>query len=309
MSRAPKLSVVVPMYNKAPSIDRLITSVRAQSFVNFEVIIVDDGSTDSSFERASRATRDDSRFHLIQQANGGVSKARNTGVAASRAEWIAFLDADDEWRADFLASILDGLQRYPDVVLIGTAHDTVQEGQKSLNNLNVFGTEAYSYDFDLFGVWARAGECPVFIGASAVRRSTLHEVGGFQEGMNLGEELLTFVRLSERGKFLFVNRAQSIYHLSASGSLATSPSEKAVRNHMQLIEELERRSSTEKAVTDIRNVHRDIQVHHLMRLGMREDLWKFLWRSPTYWSAQVWLLAALELVRLRAPLRQLLKEK
>ena len=88
------ISVVIPLYNKETSIAQSLNSVLSQSYNDFEVVLVDDGSTDGSV--AIVDSIDDPRIHLIRQENGGPSKARNTGVKNAKGEWILFLDADDE---------------------------------------------------------------------------------------------------------------------------------------------------------------------------------------------------------------------
>ena len=96
----PQVSVVVPLYNKEPYVRRALDSIAAQSFADFEVVIVDDGSQDGS--AAIAAGYPDSRFRMIRQANAGPGAARNRGIAEAQGEWIAFLDADDEWLPDYL---------------------------------------------------------------------------------------------------------------------------------------------------------------------------------------------------------------
>src|SRR5687767_11003972 len=91
----PWFSVVVPLYNKRSFIRRAVVSVLSQSFTDFELIVVDDGSTDGSFEEIRDIA--DPRLRLIHQRNQGEGLARNTGMAAARGVWIAFLDADDMW--------------------------------------------------------------------------------------------------------------------------------------------------------------------------------------------------------------------
>lgn len=95
MNKIPYFSIVIPLYNKEKYIKRTLKSVLKQTFTNFEVIIVDDGSTDNSSEIIKSIN--DSRICLIQQENGGPSKARNRGIQEAKGEFIAFLDADDEW--------------------------------------------------------------------------------------------------------------------------------------------------------------------------------------------------------------------
>ena len=91
----PKVSVIIPLYNKGFIFKETLNSVLAQTFTDFEIVIVNDGSTDNSFEIASHFS--DKRIKLLQQENKGVAAARNLGISAATAEFIAFLDADDYW--------------------------------------------------------------------------------------------------------------------------------------------------------------------------------------------------------------------
>ena len=95
-----RVSVIIPLYNKAPYVRRALASVAAQTFTDFEVIVVDDGSTDSGAREVESFT--DSRVRLIYQANAGPGAARNRGIAEARGQLLAFLDADDEWLPGYL---------------------------------------------------------------------------------------------------------------------------------------------------------------------------------------------------------------
>src|SRR3954469_20095634 len=95
MSRVPRISVVVPMYNVESFLAPCLDSLLAQTLDDLEVLMVDDGSTDGSTAIAEDYARRDDRFRLIVQENGGLSKARNTGIDAATGEFLAFLDSDD----------------------------------------------------------------------------------------------------------------------------------------------------------------------------------------------------------------------
>ena len=110
------ISVIIPLYNKETTIEQSIRSLLTQSFSDFELIVVDDGSTDGSAEKIRGIT--DERMILICQENGGPSKARNTGVKHARGEWIVFLDADDELLPDALQIMTAAIKRYPDADLV-----------------------------------------------------------------------------------------------------------------------------------------------------------------------------------------------
>jgi hypothetical protein len=105
-----RVSVIVPLYNKARFVQRSLDSIRAQTWTDFELLVVDDGSTDESAEVVAGYT--EPRLRLIRQANAGPGAARNRGLAEARGEYVAFLDADDEWLPEFLARSLACLERH-----------------------------------------------------------------------------------------------------------------------------------------------------------------------------------------------------
>lgn len=116
----PFFSVVIPLYNKQNYVKETIESVLAQTFENFEIVVVNDGSTDESAKVVS-AIKDD-RVRLIHQNNAGVSVARNRGILEASADYIAFLDADDLWMPEFLTEIRELMREYPSAGLFGTSY-------------------------------------------------------------------------------------------------------------------------------------------------------------------------------------------
>ena len=109
----PKVSVIVPAYNVARFIEGAIDSVLAQSYTDFELLIVNDGSTDDTVERCAR--HPDPRIRIVDQKNRGLAGARNSGIREARGDYLAFLDADDLWRSDKLERHVAHLDRRPDV--------------------------------------------------------------------------------------------------------------------------------------------------------------------------------------------------
>ena len=101
------ISIIIPIYNAEKYLNECLKSIQQQTFSDFEVLMVDDGSKDSSAEICTTFERDDSRFHYVHQENAGVSVARNTGLARAKGEWISFVDADDTVDENFLQEMLN----------------------------------------------------------------------------------------------------------------------------------------------------------------------------------------------------------
>lgn len=112
------ITVVVPLYNKAGSIGHTIQTVLNQTFQDFEIVIVDDGSTDASVAEVQKFN--DPRIRIISQANAGVSAARNRGIAEAKGEYVALLDADDRWMPGYLDEQMSLASKYQSCAIFGT---------------------------------------------------------------------------------------------------------------------------------------------------------------------------------------------
>ena len=110
------ISIVIPLYNKKELIVKTVQSILNQTYHNFEIIIVDDGSTDGSADEVK--TIKDSRIRLISQKNSGVASARNRGIKESQGDFVAFIDADDLWSPDYLYTLISLTQNYPIVMYL-----------------------------------------------------------------------------------------------------------------------------------------------------------------------------------------------
>lgn len=130
MPAKPKISIIVPVYNSERTLDRCISSLLSQSFTDFELILVNDGSTDSSAGIIDRYAKTDNRISTIDKVNGGVSSARNAGLDAARGEYILFCDSDDEVYREWASTAYEGL-RYADFLVTGifarSSEGTVKE--------------------------------------------------------------------------------------------------------------------------------------------------------------------------------------
>ena len=186
-----KFSVVIPLYNKEKYIESTIRSVLDQSHQEFEVLVVDDGSTDGSLALAERFASD--RVHIIRQENQGVSVARNTGIEHASGEFICFLDADDQWRPEYLATIDVLTVQYPESDIFVTAYAVNMGGGKVHYSTRLepetgcltsyWLTLARGYDF----VWTSA---------TVIRRETLIRAGLFKPGEKIGQDLDMWARVA-----------------------------------------------------------------------------------------------------------------
>lgn len=113
------ISIVIPLYNKEQTIINTLNSVFKQTYSNFEIVIINDGSTDNSVKIINQ-NFDDARIRIINQKNAGVSAARNKGIEESRGEWISFLDGDDEWLPNYLEEVQKAIEKYPNNSIIIT---------------------------------------------------------------------------------------------------------------------------------------------------------------------------------------------
>lgn len=199
------ISVVIPLYNKAGQVARTLRSVLEQTFDRFEVVIVDDGSTDGSADEARNVH--DERIRLVSQRNAGVSAARNRGIDEARYDLIAFLDADDEWKPTYLETQYNLYRKYPDCSVFACNYEFRDaDGRVKptiLRKLPFAGEDGILSNY--FEV-ASCSHPPLWTSAVMVRRQALQAVGGFPVGVRSGEDLLTWARLAVTGKIAFSRR-------------------------------------------------------------------------------------------------------
>ncbi len=167
---SPAVSVVIPVYNTERYVSEAIRSVLAQTHQDFEIIVVDDGSTDHSRERCARFT--DPRIRLVSQKNRGLAGARNRGISESRAPIIAFLDSDDVWEKDKLRRHLSHLERAPEVGVSYSCSSYIDEAGRPLGFYQVPRLRHITPDYQFY-------YNPVGNGSAVViRRQTLEDVRG-----------------------------------------------------------------------------------------------------------------------------------
>ncbi len=205
------ISVVIPLYNKEKQIARTLRSVLAQTYRDFEVVIVDDGSTDGSAGEVGKFS--DPRIRLVSQKNAGVSAARNRGIEEARGEHVAFLDADDEWKPGHLANLHDLITRYPQCKARAAAYNFLQGGKYRDMILNKM---PFSGDTGVLGNYfevASVSHPPVHSSAVCIDKDILRRFGGFPVGVTSGEDLLTWARTALCTDFAFSRKVTATFDL------------------------------------------------------------------------------------------------
>ena len=191
MSGYPKFSVVIPLYNKAESIQKTLKSVLSQRFEPKEIIVVDDGSTDESLAQVKALKSD--KIRILSQQNQGVSAARNNGVAVSTCEYIAFLDGDDLWSPFHLQTLKDLILRFPQSAFFATAYQKMisencfVDPKLSTPHFSPKGGLLLNY-FDV----ASRGDLPFMTSSCAITRRLFDEIGGFPLNEAMGEDQALF---------------------------------------------------------------------------------------------------------------------
>lgn len=206
------ISVVIPLYNKKKSIERAIRSVLRQTHRHFELIVVDDGSTDGSAQVVKAIT--EPRLTFVQRPNGGVSAARNVGVERALGQYVAFLDADDEWRPEFLSAMVSLMEMHRNAVLFSTRHDIVApDASRILGSLSLPADHVgqVPHFFETY----RKSASLVNSSSVCVRKDALLTVGGFPVGERVGEDVVVWLKLAAIGDVMFDARVLSTAHQDA----------------------------------------------------------------------------------------------
>jgi len=191
---SPQVSVVVPTFDRRDVLPRALDSVVAQTYGEWELIVVDDGSTDGTAEMVEQDYPD---VHLVVQENRGVSAARNAGIAAAQGEWIAFLDSDDAWLPEKLERQMEALAAHPGDRLCHTEEIWIRNGQR-VNPATKYaksGGRIYLKCLPL---------CVISPSSVVMHRDLLREMRGFDESFEVCEDYDLWLRVTAREPVLFV---------------------------------------------------------------------------------------------------------
>jgi len=214
-------SVIIPLYNKAQTITYTLQSVFNQTYRDFEVIIVDDGSKDDGLEVVKK-NFDDPRIRIIQQKNSGVSAARNRGVREARYEYISFIDADDEWMPAYLENMCEILKKFPEANMMcaGSFTKDFQTGIIAAPGI----IEKYTGRTLPLNYFINPGKMG-HIGATSFRKSVFLKVGGFPEEISSCEDVCLNMRVALEGLFVYCGKLLHVYVHNVPGQTTSNTCE------------------------------------------------------------------------------------
>ena len=210
-------SVIIPLYNKASYVEKAVRSVWSQTYRDFELIIVDDGSTDASLSVVeslrSELSKTDlkTKFNIVSQKNSGVSTARNNGVKSTRYPYLCFLDADDWWEPTFLEEMSRFIGEFPQAGIYGTGYYIVKNGRKRVAPVGV-DTDFEKGIIDYCKVYARTLCMPLTSISIAVPKYIFEQANGFKPALKFGEDFDLWVRIAMNHTVAYLNKPLAYYN-------------------------------------------------------------------------------------------------
>ncbi|WP_127844780.1 glycosyltransferase family 2 protein [Psychroflexus aestuariivivens] len=212
-------SVIIPLYNKENYIMNTVQSVINQDFENFEIIVVNDGSTDGSLAKLDALK--DSRLKIISQNNQGVSVARNTGIENSNGKYIALLDADDYWYAHHLSSLKILIEKFPQAGIYCDAYEIIMQN-KTIRKAD-FSTSLAEQPQIIDDYFESSLVNPIiWTSTSAFEKKKFHEIGPFDPKLRTAQDLDFFVRAALKFRVAFHPKVGMRYFKDSENNLAKS---------------------------------------------------------------------------------------
>ena len=211
-------SIVIPLYNKEKEIESTIKSVLNQTHKDFEIIVVDDGSTDLSPEKVN-SFKDD-RLKLVKKVNGGESSARNFGIKNSKYDYIAFLDSDDLWESNYLEKMEKLIQIFPNCGMYSSLYKYIIDKNMLEPKFPNFGNLEYQL---IDNYYKASSNAPIITSSTAIiPKCVFYDIGYFNESISHGPDLEMWLRISYKYKLAICKSYLAYYRLSASNRQCNS---------------------------------------------------------------------------------------
>ncbi len=213
----PLFSVVIPLYNKEKFIENTIKSVLCQTFTNYEIIVVNDGSTDES--EAKILEFNDKRIQLYNQKNQGVSVARNLGIEKSKGKLIAFLDADDYWFPNHLEELSHLYNNFPSCGIYCSRYK-IKTTKKHFQIPNHNGIESFFTGIVENYFFSNRPFRITWTSSLAIPKEILEKFEGFSKGITNGQDIELWTKIGIHNSVAITNKITAIYHYDVPNSLA-----------------------------------------------------------------------------------------
>lgn len=209
----PLISIIIPVYNGEKTIRETVLSVINQTFTEIEIVVINDGSTDSTLETISNIT--DPRLKVISFPNAGLSASRNRGIQLASGEYISFIDADDIWTPDKIESQFNALTQNTAAGVAYSWTDWIDESGQIIygGGHHTFSGNVYTYLF--LGDFIEGGSNVL------IRRSVFDTIGGFNETIQYSEDWEMWLRIARKYEFVAVPKVQILYRIS-TGSMSSN---------------------------------------------------------------------------------------
>ena len=249
-----RFSVIIPLYNKGPYVEKTLRSIFDQSYSDYELIIVNDGSQDNSLILAKQVL-EGRKAIIINQENLGVSTARNNGVAASHGDYICFLDADDWWEPAFLERMDRFIEEYSEAGIYGTNYYYVK------NNRKTVGVNATTGYINYCKKYSECLHMPLTSISVAIPRSVFNDFGGFKSNLKLGEDFDLWIRIALKHKVAFLNEPLANYNQDVDVASRGTRRLQKPENHM--LWNLDYLSEEEKTNPDYKQLVDNLRINSL----------------------------------------------
>lgn len=209
-----KFAIIIPVYNKAPYVEKSLGSVLGQTYRDFELMVIDNGSTDGSGEKI--AAFQDPRLRVCRyDENMGAAAARNKGVEMTTAPYVVFLDADDWWEETFLEEMEELIARHPHAGIYGTGYYIVKNGKRRIAPIGI--QEGFSEGIiDYCSVYAKTLCMPLTSSSVCIPRHIFKEMGGFPPQLDLGEDFLLWIHIALNYPVALLSKSLSNYNQDAN---------------------------------------------------------------------------------------------
>ncbi len=242
------ISVIIPAYNSENYIEKAINSVLNQTYQNFEIIIINDGSTDNTEEVIKQFT--DSRIKYIYQANQGVSAARNKAIELSDGDYIAFLDADDVWHPEKLQIQLNCFKKNPDINLVYSNIKMIEESTdiEFIKNFDNFKTRKNL----IKNLILTPFNCPS-PSTVLLKKECLPEAGLFDKNLTVGEDLDLWLRIAVKNNFYCIKKPLATAIRRQNGITRTLDPTKAIENNIYILNKFFNETDKEKQFQNYQN--------------------------------------------------------